>query len=113
MSLARVTRAAVAELDRLRFSAPVACVYDPLDYAWPLHEQWLRRYGQGPKEVLLLGMNPGPFGMVQTGVPFGKVGHVRDYLRVEARVDAVEGAHPKRPVEGFACKRSEVSGARF
>ena len=55
MSLARVTRAAVAELDRLRFSEPVACVYDPLDYAWPLHEQWLRRYGQGPKEVLLLG----------------------------------------------------------
>jgi single-strand selective monofunctional uracil DNA glycosylase len=113
MSLARVTRAAVAELDRLRFSAPVACVYDPLDYAWPLHEQWLRRYGQGPKEVLLLGMNPGPFGMVQTGVPFGEIAAVRDFLGLRGDVRQPAVAHPKRPIEGLACKRAEVSGRRL
>ena len=113
MSLARVTRAAVAELDRLRFSAPVACVYDPLDYAWPLHEQWLRRYGQGPKEVLLLGMNPGPFGMVQTGVPFGEIAAVRDFLGLRGDVRQPAAAHPKRPIEGLACKRAEVSGRRL
>jgi single-strand selective monofunctional uracil DNA glycosylase len=113
MSLARVTRAAVAELDRLRFAPPVACVYDPLDYAWPLHEQWLRRYGQGHKEVLLLGMNPGPFGMVQTGVPFGEVAAVRDFLGLGAVVRQPAKTHPKRPIEGLACRRAEVSGRRL
>ncbi|MBM3974322.1 MAG: single-stranded DNA-binding protein [Planctomycetes bacterium] len=113
MSLARVTQAAVAELDRLRFAPPVACVYDPLDYAWPLHEQWLQRFGQGQKEVLLLGMNPGPFGMVQTGVPFGEIAAVRDFLGLCADVRQPAMAHPKRPIEGLACKRAEVSGRRL
>jgi single-strand selective monofunctional uracil DNA glycosylase len=113
MSLARVTKAAVVELDRLRFAPPVACVYDPLDYAWPLHEQWLQRYGQGRKQVLLLGMNPGPFGMVQTGVPFGEVAAVRDFLGLSAAVRQPKSSHGKRPIEGLACKRAEVSGRRL
>lgn len=113
MSLVQVTQAAVAELERLRFAPPVACVYDPLDYAWDLHRQWLERYGRGHKEVLLVGMNPGPFGMVQTGVPFGEVEAVRSWLGLRGVVQQPANVHPKRPVQGLACTRSEVSGRRL
>ncbi len=58
-------------------------------------------------------MNPGPFGMAQTGVPFGEVAAARDWLRLEAPVGRPAHEHPKRPVQGYACTRSEVSGARL
>lgn len=113
MSLVQVTQAAAAELDRLTFSPPVACVYNPLDYAWDLHRQWLERFGRGPKEVLLVGMNPGPFGMVQTGVPFGEVEAVRSWLGLTGAVRQPANVHKKRPVQGLACSRSEISGKRL
>ncbi len=113
MSLVQVTQAAVAELERLRFAPPVACVYDPLVYAWDLHRQWLERFGRGHKEVLLVGMNPGPFGMVQTGVPFGEVEAVRSWLGLRGVVQQPAQVHGKRPVQGLACTRSEVSGRRL
>ena len=98
---------------RLAFAPPVAHVYNPLAYAWPAHEAYVRRYGAGPKRVIFLGMNPGPFGMVQTGVPFGEVAAVRDWLGIRADVGRPDREHPKRPVTGFACARSEVSGRRL
>ena len=101
-----------AAVTRLSFRPPVAYVYNPLVYARRAFEQYVRRYGAAPKEVLLLGMNPGPFGMAQTGVPFGEVAAVRDWLGIEAPVGRPARQHPKRPVLGFACPRSEVSGAR-
>jgi len=58
-------------------------------------------------------MNPGPYGMGQTGVPFGDVGFVRDWMGIEAPVDHPPDEHPKRPVLGFDCGRSEVSGSRL
>src|SRR5690606_19431577 len=67
----------------------------------------------GPKEVVLVGMNPGPFGMAQTGVPFGEVAAVRDWMGIEAAIGRPPEEHPKRPVLGFDCPRSEVSGARL
>ena len=97
----------------LRFAPPVAAVYNPLDYAWKSHRQYLEKWGQGHKKILLLGMNPGPFGMAQTGVPFGEVSQVRDFLGVCAPVQKPAKEHPARPVEGFACARSEVSGSRL
>ncbi len=102
-----------AALDRLEFQRPVSHVYNPLDYAWPAHEAYLRRFGNSPKRVVFLGMNPGPFGMVQTGVPFGEVAAVRDWMRIRASVAQPCRLHPKRPVMGFACNRSEVSGRRL
>jgi len=113
MTLVSIDRALSRRLSSLRFGPPVAHVYDPLRYARRPHELYLERYGTGPKEVVLLGMNPGPFGMGQTGVPFGDVGMVRDFLGIEAPVQRPEGEHPKRPVEGFGCKRAEVSGSRL
>ncbi len=101
------------EVDRLKFSEPVAHVYNPLRYAWPMQEEYVRRFGSGPARVLLLGMNPGPWGMAQTGVPFGEVAAVRDWLQLEAPISKPEGEHPKRPVTGLACPRSEVSGRRL
>jgi single-strand selective monofunctional uracil DNA glycosylase len=97
----------------LRFSAPVACVYNPLEYAWDLHAEYVRRYGSGRKRVVFLGMNPGPFGMAQTGVPFGEVAAVRDWLGIRGSVGRPAREHPKRAVEGLDCPRSEVSGRRL
>jgi len=98
---------------RLSFRAPVAFVYNPLDYARSLHEAYLERYGQPTKQALLLGMNPGPFGMAQTGVPFGDVTMVREFLGLAGKVSRPTPEHPKRCVQGLACPRSEVSGTRL
>jgi single-strand selective monofunctional uracil DNA glycosylase len=98
---------------QLRFAAPVAYVYNPLVYAWNTHEVYLRRYGNGRKRVLFLGMNPGPFGMAQTGIPFGEIAAVRDWLGIQATIERPPDEHPKRPVMGFHCTRSEISGQRL
>ncbi len=110
VAAARDLSAAVA---RMRFGAPVACVYNPLSYAWAAHEQYLRRYGNGRKRIVLVGMNPGPFGMAQTGVPFGEVTVVTTWMKIDAPIHKPRREHPARPVLGYACTRSEVSGGRL
>lgn len=112
-TLKSITKKLATRLDELTFGAPVTHVYNPLVYARAPHERYLELYGGGRKQVLLVGMNPGPFGMGQTGVPFGDVGFARDWLGVSAKVGSPPHPHPKRPVEGFACTRSEVSGTRL
>ena len=111
--LISISRELARQVDRLRFAAPVSHVYLPLDYAAVPHEAYLRRYGQPPRRVVLVGMNPGPFGMAQTGVPFGDVTMVRDWLGLNGTVGKPGSEHPKRPVMGFGCPRSEVSGTRL
>jgi single-strand selective monofunctional uracil DNA glycosylase len=96
----------------LRFEAPVSYVYNPLEYAGRSHAAYVRAYGGSPKRIVFLGMNPGPFGMAQTGVPFGEVSLVRDWLRIQEPVGRPSREHPKRPIQGYACERSEVSGSR-
>ncbi|MBT8037161.1 MAG: single-stranded DNA-binding protein [Verrucomicrobiae bacterium] len=109
----------IAELKPLRFKAPVSHVYLPTEYAWDRHREYLERFGGGAaaaggkKRVLMLGMNPGPWGMAQTGVPFGEIPAVRDWMGISGPVDRPENEHPKRPIEGFDCTRSEVSGRRL
>jgi single-strand selective monofunctional uracil DNA glycosylase len=114
-SLAKLRRATTklcSELEPMVFAAPVTHVYNPLVYARLPHDAYLKRFGTTPKRVIYLGMNPGPFGMAQTGVPFGEVALVRDWLGISGRVDKPQPEHLRRPIEGFACTRSEVSGAR-
>ena len=107
-------RAARDALRPLAFPAPADYVYHPLDYAWDSHRAYLERHGAaGPRGVLFLGMNPGPFGMAQTGVPFGEVVAVRDWMGIQLPVGRPEREHPGKPVQGFECARSEVSGRRL
>jgi single-strand selective monofunctional uracil DNA glycosylase len=113
MALVDIAQRLRGEVRGLRFAAPVAYVYNPLDYAWAPHREYLERYGHGQGKVVLLGMNPGPFGMAQTGVPFGDVELVRGWLGIEAPVTPPAREHPKRRVAGFACHRREVSGQRL
>jgi single-strand selective monofunctional uracil DNA glycosylase len=101
------------DVNLLRFGPPVTHVYNPLDYAREPYDKYMRLYAKRPKEIVLLGMNPGPWGMAQTGVPFGEVGLIRDWLGIEAPVGTPPSLHPKKPVQGFACTRSEVSGKRL
>jgi single-strand selective monofunctional uracil DNA glycosylase len=105
----RLTR----RLQRVRFAPPVAYVYNPLRYARAAYAAYVERFGQSRRQVVLLGMNPGPWGMAQTGVPFGEVGSVRGWLEIDVVIKRPRREHPKRPVLGLACTRSEVSGARL
>jgi single-strand selective monofunctional uracil DNA glycosylase len=111
--LIRTARELAVQTDALQFAAPVEFVYNPLVYAWQGHEEYLRRFGASRKEVVFLGMNPGPFGMAQTGVPFGEIAAVRDWMGIAANIGRPGREHPRRPVEGFACARSEISGRRL
>ena len=103
----------IKDLESLRFKPPVTHVYNPLTYARKSHDIYFARYGSPPKEALFLGMNPGPFGMAQTGVPFGEVKAVINWHGIQAAVQTPANIHPKRPILGFSCMKSEVSGRRL
>ena len=102
-ALVTISRKLSAQVDTLRFPS-VPFVYNPLDYARAPHEAYLERWGaMSPRELLMVGMNPGPFGMAQTGVPFGDVAMVRDFLGIEGAVGRPAHEHPRRPIVGFDC----------
>jgi single-strand selective monofunctional uracil DNA glycosylase len=112
-ALWRAAQRLAREVDELSFEAPVTHVYNPLRYAAPAYREYLRRYATSPKRIVYLGMNPGPWGMAQTGVPFGQVAAVRDWLGVSGKLGRPRVEHPRYQVSGFGCHRSEVSGARL
>ena len=107
-----ILRQGTASTQFRRF-ARVAWVYRPLEYARAIADAYVGRFGGSAKEVVFVGMNPGPFGMGQTGVPFGEVGFVRDWMKLDGTILVPKQTHPKRPIEGFSCSRSEVSGRRL
>jgi single-strand selective monofunctional uracil DNA glycosylase len=92
--------------------APARWTYRPLEYAWPVWSAYVERYVREAPEVLFLGMNPGPHGMTQTGVPFGDPGMVRDFLGLSGAVGDATDPCPSLPVRGLASTRREGSGAR-
>jgi len=113
-ALIRAARRLTDCLAELRFSRPVEYVYNPLEYAWESYRRYLERFAGGArKRVLFLGMNPGPWGMAQTGVPFGQIEAVRDWMGIRQAVGRPAVEHPRRPITGFATTRSEVSGRRL
>jgi single-strand selective monofunctional uracil DNA glycosylase len=112
-SLIAASRELTDAVNRLTFGPPATHIYNPLSYARDGWEQYLSTYGSAPKRFVFLGMNPGPWGMAQVGVPFGEIGLVRDWLGIQAEVGRPEHPHPKRPILGYACPRSEVSGRRL
>ncbi|KAJ9599951.1 hypothetical protein L9F63_009779, partial [Diploptera punctata] len=101
------------KLKTLTFSHPVEFIYNPLEYAYDMHSNFIHKFCQTTKRILFLGMNPGPWGMSQTGVPFGQIAAVKDWLQVSGEVGRPEIEHPSRQVTGLNCTRSEVSGQRF
>lgn len=111
--LQKAAKTMIKELSGLKFSAPVTTTYNPLVYAWEPHRIYLEKFGNGRKRVLFLGMNPGPWGMAQTGIPFGEIAAVSDWMGISTLVATPENEHPKRPIQGFGCPRSEVSGKRL
>jgi single-strand selective monofunctional uracil DNA glycosylase len=111
--LVKITRDLSRSVGSLRFEPPTSHVYNPLEYARGPVEQYLERFARPHPRAIMLGMNPGPYGMAQTGVPFGEVAAVRDWLGIDAPVGRPAQEHPKRPIQGFDCPRSEVSGRRF
>jgi single-strand selective monofunctional uracil DNA glycosylase len=111
--IAAITDDLVASIQRLTFSAPVTHTYHPLVYARNGFDRYVSCFGTTIKEVVLVGMNPGPFGMAQTGVPFGDVEMVSRWMGIHARIAQPIHAHPKRPISGFSCPRREVSGRRL
>ena len=112
-SLGQVAGDLARELDALAWRTP-SHVYNPLRYAWDGYRQFLERFGAGQGRVLLVGMNPGPWGMAQTGVPFGNVSAVRDWFRIDMKLGRpLPEQHPKYPILGMACTRDEGSGKRL
>jgi single-strand selective monofunctional uracil DNA glycosylase len=114
--MAKATQKLAIDCNTLQFTGvanSVAHVYNPLDYAAKAHDTYLKRFGNSKKRVVFLGMNPGPYGMMQVGVPFGEVSVVRDWMGIIEGVKAPLLQHPKRLIQGFDCQRSEVSGKRF
>ncbi len=113
MSFRPLTNVLVRELRSHRFGEPVTHVYNPLDYAGKAFDRYMDTYARRGVDAVLLGMNPGPWGMAQTGVPFGAVEHVRDWLKIDAPIGKPKLEHPKRPILGLKCPRNEVSGMRL
>ena len=99
-------------LARMRFDAPVTHVYNPFEYARHPWTQYLQRHARPGVDAVLIGMNPGPWGMAQTGIPFGEIASVRDWLKLDGPLQRPQHEHPKRPIQGHDCPRSEVSGRR-
>ncbi|KAF7265189.1 hypothetical protein GWI33_021382 [Rhynchophorus ferrugineus] len=93
-------------------SSHIKYVYDPTDYASEPSEKYIE-YCQDTKEVLFVDMNPGPFGMCQTGVPFGDTEWVKNWLGIEGKIDKPLPECSARPVDGFKCTKKEQSGHRF
>jgi len=113
VKLIKATKALSQSVGSLSFDLPTAYIYNPLEYAWEIHRQYLELAGDGKKKVVFLGMNPGPYGMAQTGVPFGEIPAVRDWMGLRGEVKKPNPEHPKRPVDGLECAKSEVSGRRL
>lgn len=112
-TMEKITARLVRHLEPLRFEPPVAVVYNPLSYAREGFLRYVEKFGQGAREILLVGMNPGPWGMAQTGVPFGEIAAVKEWMGIEAAVTPPPVVHPRKPVYGFSCPKSEASGHRL
>ncbi|XP_012233576.1 single-strand selective monofunctional uracil DNA glycosylase [Linepithema humile] len=102
-----------AKLQNITFPSSVQYIYNPLEYAFETHAMYVRKYCTGVKKILFVGMNPGPWGMSQTGVPFGEISMVRDWLKISGPVGHPSKEHSDRKVMGFQCTRSEISGLRL
>lgn len=108
----KLSAAMAEELGRAHFSFS-GTVCDPLVYAWDNYEAFIRLSARAGQKVLFLGMNPGPYGMMQTGVPFGDVMMVRDYLGISGDIDMPAAQPENKPIVGMKTTKREASGMKF
>ena len=100
--------------DKLVIEGSVDCVYNPLMYAWDIHKAFIELGGDKGADTLLLGMNPGPHGMGQMGIPFSATKVVRELLGIRnLEVKKPRNPHPKREVTGLDWHKEEISGTRL
>ncbi len=115
--LVRIARTLSDECDklipRLLKIKVLQYVTNPLDYAREYHDSYIEQYSGLGAKTLLLGMNPGPYGMAQCGVPFGATSIAKEFLGIEGEFTDPKGRHPKRPIEGLDFERQEISGTRL
>tara|TARA_Y100000768_G_scaffold372124_1_gene339495 strand:+ start:524 stop:1255 length:732 start_codon:yes stop_codon:yes gene_type:complete len=98
----------------LTIRGTVDCVYNPLEYAWDVHKRYIEISGDMGASTVMMGMNPGPHGMGQMGIPFAATSMVRDLLGISGiDVNQPSIIHPRRPVVGLDYPREEVSGTRI
>ena len=110
----RLSKACDEAITGLEASGTVAHATNPLNYAWQHHEQFLRNWGGLGAKTLLLGMNPGPWGMAQSGVPFGSTEIAKNQLQIKPyKLTTPKNAHPKRPIVGLDLARQEISGPKI
>ena len=115
LEAAETLRDATNELSEklLKDCKQIDWIYNPLDYAWNPHKEWIQRFAGNGAKTLLVGMNP-RHGMGNTGVPFGCPEQVREFLSITGlKVNQPPRIHPKRTVYGLECPKPEVSGRRI
>lgn len=96
-----------------RGAFPHPC-YFPLEYAGEVHREYLRRFGKRPKRSLFVGMNPGPWGMGQTGVPFADPEIAGEWMGLRnVPITIPQQQFEKRPIRGWESGRKEGSGQRL
>ena len=110
--LINLTEAFNNKLNKIHFSF-TGIIYNPLDYAKDNYYEYLQNYVNEYIDNIFLGMNPGPYGMVQTGIPFGEINYVKNYLKINNTVNKPKTEHCKKIITGMNTERSEISGFRF
>lgn len=110
----KATKTLNERFQELTFNEKVETYYNPLTYALPVHEAYLNKFGNEPKQAFFLGMNPGPWGMAQTGIPFTDPYIARDWMDLPQKsVGTPKNEREDRPVKGWESERKEASGQRL
>ena len=112
-ALIKASRQLATRCAAIEFPADINLIYHPLIYAAAPYEEYLRKFAAGPKRNIFIGINPGPWGMVQTGIPFGEINAVQNYLKIRTAAVAPAVNYPELPILGPTCRRAEVSGKRL
>jgi len=101
------------QMDELTFSLPVKYVYNPLSYSFLTYLQYLNRINFNDVNIYI-GINPGPYGMSQTGIPFGDYYFVKNFLNIKKeKLLNLPLTHHKKPIYGFDINKREASGKRL
>lgn len=113
MDIYDITCDFASELNSLNLEIHDTFIYNPLSYAKESLFKYFGYFKDHEVNTVYLGMNPGPYGMLQTGIPFGAVDKVRQFLNINDGVKKPYIEHPFRPITGFETKRNEISGTRL